>query len=101
MKAYDEGNARRRNSTMIRNIHLLMKRGALCGAVLTLLTAHLPAQSAEALRLTVGRSVIIEYPSDIATIDTGNPDIADVVVRTTREVLINPKSIGNTTLVIW
>ena len=42
---------------MIRNTHLLMKRGALCGAVLTLLTAHLPAQSAEELRLTVGRSV--------------------------------------------
>jgi pilus assembly protein CpaC len=86
---------------MIRNTHLLMKRGALCGAVLTLMTAHLPAQSAEELRLTVGRSVIIEYPSDIATIDTGNADIVDVVVRTTREVLINPKSVGNATLVIW
>ena len=86
---------------MIRNSHLFVKRGALCGAVLALLGANLPAQSAEELRLTVNKSVVIEYPSDVAKIDTSNPDVVDVVLSTTREVLVNAKGVGSATLIIW
>ncbi|HEY1758915.1 MAG TPA: pilus assembly protein N-terminal domain-containing protein [Bryobacteraceae bacterium] len=86
---------------MIRNTHLFVKRGALCGAVWALLVVNLPAQNAEDLRLTVNKSVVIEYPSDVAKIDTSNPEVVDVVLSTTREVLVNAKGVGNATLIIW
>ncbi len=62
---------------MIRNSHSIVKRGALCGAVWALLGVSLPAQNAEELRLTVGKSVVIEYPTDVRQVYTSNPDVVD------------------------
>src|SRR5438132_6853697 len=53
------------------------------------------------LRLTVGKSVVIDYPSDIGRISTSNPDIVDAVPITAREILINAKANGQSTLVVW
>jgi pilus assembly protein CpaC len=87
---------------MIRNSHLMiMKRGALCGAVWALLGVSLPAQNAEDLRLTVNKSVVIEYPSDVRQVYTSNPDVVDYTLSTTREILVTSKGIGNATLIIW
>lgn len=59
------------------------------------------AQSAEDLRLTVGKSVVIDYPSDVRQISTSNPEILDASPVTTREILIHGKSLGNATMVVW
>lgn len=59
------------------------------------------AQSAEDLRLTVGKSVVIDYPSDIRQISTSSPDIVDASPVTTREILLHGKGLGNATLVVW
>ena len=53
------------------------------------------------LRMTVGKSVVIDYPSDIGRISTSNPDIVDAVPITAREILINAKANGQSTLVVW
>src|SRR5260370_27922328 len=53
------------------------------------------------LKLTVGKSVVIDYPSDIGRISTSNPDIVDAVPITSREILINAKANGQSTLVVW
>jgi pilus assembly protein CpaC len=58
-------------------------------------------QGAEDLRLTVGKSVVIDYPSDIRQISTSNPDIVDASPVTTREVLLHGKGLGSATLVVW
>jgi len=58
-------------------------------------------QSAEELRLTVGKSVVIDYPSDIRQISTSSPDIVDASPVTTREILLHGKGLGNATLVVW
>src|SRR5258708_963446 len=55
----------------------------------------------EELRLTVGKSVVIDYPADISRISTSNPDIVDASPVTTREILIHGKSFGTVTLVVW
>jgi len=55
----------------------------------------------EDIRLTVGKSIVIDYPADIARISTSNPEIADASPVTTREVLIQGKAFGNDTLVVW
>src|SRR5262249_22982909 len=53
------------------------------------------------LKLTVGKSVVIDYPSDIGRISTSNPDIVDAVPITAREILVNAKANGQSTLVVW
>src|SRR5579863_9307373 len=69
------------------------------GLVLGAATAY--GQSAEDLRLTVGKSVVIDYPSDIRQISTSSPDIVDAAPVTTREILLHGKGLGNATLVVW
>lgn len=78
-----------------------LSRGALLvlGCLLGAATAF--AQSAEELRLTVGKSVVIDYPSDIRQISTSSPDIVDASPVTTREILLHAKGLGNATLVVW
>ncbi|MFN7922644.1 MAG: pilus assembly protein N-terminal domain-containing protein [Bryobacteraceae bacterium] len=62
----------------------------------------LAAQStSEDLRVTVGKSVVIDYPTDIGRISTSNPDVVDAVAVSTREVLLHAKSHGTSTIVIW
>lgn len=55
----------------------------------------------EDIRLTVGKSIVIDYPADISRISTSNPEIADASPVTTREILIQGKAFGNDTLVVW
>jgi len=55
----------------------------------------------EEVRLTVGKSIVIDYPADIARISTSNPDIVDASPVTAREVLLHGKSFGTVTLVVW
>src|SRR5580765_6546054 len=59
------------------------------------------SQSAEDLRLTVGKSVVIDYPSDVRQISTSNPDILDASPVTTREILLHAKGLGSATMVVW
>ncbi len=76
-------------------------RIVLSGALLTLGTGLIPAQSAEDLRMTVGKSVVIDYPNDIRQISTSNPDIIDASPVTTREILLHGKGLGSATMVVW
>jgi pilus assembly protein CpaC len=76
--------------------------GAVLGlSALALLPGSLTGQSAEDLRLTVGKSVVIDYPSDIRQISTSNPDIVDASPVTTREILLHGKGVGAATMVVW
>ena len=76
-------------------------RGALTVLGFLLGAATVFGQSAEDLRLTVGKSVVIDYPSDIRQISTSSPDIVDASPVTTREILLHGKGLGNATLVVW
>ena len=55
----------------------------------------------EDIRLTVGKSIVIDYPTDISRISTSNPDIVDASPVTGREILVHGKSYGTVTLVVW
>jgi pilus assembly protein CpaC len=57
--------------------------------------------SAEDLRLTVGKSVVIDYPVDVSRISTSNPDVVDASPVTSREILLQGKASGIATLVVW
>src|SRR5438477_4445079 len=55
----------------------------------------------EDIRLTVGKSITIDYPADIARISTSNPDIVDASPVTAREVLVHGKAFGTVTMIVW
>src|SRR4029077_10566138 len=59
------------------------------------------AQGAEDLRITVGKSIVIDYPADIRQISTSNPEIVDANPVTTREILMSGKGLGSATMVVW
>lgn len=59
------------------------------------------AQSVEELRLTTGKSIVLDYPADIRQISTSDPAIVDAVAVSTREILLNAKAAGAATVIIW
>lgn len=56
---------------------------------------------ADEIHILTGRSVVLEHPDDIVRISVANPEVIDAVAVTTREVLLNAKSSGTTSLIIW
>src|SRR5450755_662367 len=55
----------------------------------------------EDIRLTVGKSIVIDYPTDISRISTSNADIVDAAPVTAREILVHGKAFGTVTVVVW
>jgi len=62
-----------------------------------------PVQSSTARDLTLmaGRGELLQFRNDVQRVAIAEPKIADAVVVSPREVMVNAKSPGNTTLVIW
>jgi pilus assembly protein CpaC len=83
---------------MMRSIQRLL---ILAGCVIVGAAALGAQGGPEDLRLTVGKSIVIDYPADIARISTSNADVADASPVTGREVLIHGKAYGTVTLVVW
>lgn len=73
---------------------------ALAGAAVAAKGGEIP-DTPEPMKLSVGRSVVLDRASDVARVSISNPDVVDAVAVTTREILINAKSSGLSTLVIW
>jgi len=53
------------------------------------------------LHLLVGRSLVLTSPSNIRRISIADPNIADVMVLSANQVLVNAKSPGGVSLVLW
>ncbi len=53
------------------------------------------------INLTVGRGELVQFMSDISRVAVSEPKIADAVVVSPREVMINAKSVGRGTIVVW
>src|SRR6516165_8262827 len=51
--------------------------------------------------LTAGRSTVLTTDFDIARIAVNNPAVADAVVVLPREILIDGKSAGTVSLIVW
>ena len=55
----------------------------------------------ERVELTAGRSTVLNTPFDITRIAVTNPAVADATVVAPREVLIDGKSAGTVSLIVW
>jgi pilus assembly protein CpaC len=67
-------------------------------------TAPLSGQQVEpatVLRVPVGNSSVVMHGSVLDRVSIGNPEIADAVVVSAREVVVNGKAAGTTSLLLW
>jgi len=53
------------------------------------------------LTVTVGKSLIVDSPVNIQRVSVANADLADAVAITPKELVVNGKAPGETTLIIW
>src|ERR1700759_4933472 len=69
----------------------------------TLLAQTQPARSATTttMKLTVGRGDLIRFQTDVKQVAASEPKIADVVVISPREVMVNAKGPGRATVIVW
>ncbi len=57
--------------------------------------------SPQSLDLTVGTSKIVETPNRFKRASLAEPEIADTIVLSTKQVYVTAKKIGTTTLTLW
>jgi pilus assembly protein CpaC len=53
------------------------------------------------LSVTVGKSLVVDSPVNIQRVSVANADLADAVAITPKELVVNGKAPGETTLIIW
>jgi pilus assembly protein CpaC len=57
--------------------------------------------SAFPLSVNVGQSLVLETPNEVSTVSIADPKVADAAVGSQRTVVVNGKSTGVTSLVVW
>jgi pilus assembly protein CpaC len=76
-------------------------RGAATAAVAGVIAMAAPAAMAETLRIPVGHAHVVESNATVTTVAIASPDIADAAVGSERTVVVNGKSAGKTSLVVY
>lgn len=57
--------------------------------------------ASEVLTISRGTSTLVTPPARVARVSIGDPAIADAVVVSPQEVLVNGRALGATTLIVW
>ena len=63
--------------------------------------APAPPTAARELYVTVGKSLLVDSPTIIQRVSVANGTIAEAIATTPREVLVNGKAAGETSLIVW
>jgi pilus assembly protein CpaC len=59
------------------------------------------AGAAFPLQVIVGQSLVLEMPKEVTTVSIADPKIADAAVGSPKTVVVNGKTSGTTSLVVW
>jgi len=70
-------------------------------ALLLVLPALLCAQSPRELSIVTGRGELLQFERDIERVAISEPKIADAIVVSPREIMVNAKTPGKASLVVW
>jgi pilus assembly protein CpaC len=60
-----------------------------------------PPTAARELYVTVGKSLLVDSPTIIQRVSVANGTVAEAIATTPREVLVNGKTAGETSLIVW
>src|SRR5580700_2249491 len=63
--------------------------------------APMEAEAPQTLHLLVGRSIVITSPARIKRVSIADPTIAEAIVVSPNQVLVNGKTPGGVSLIIW
>ena len=63
--------------------------------------APAPPTAARELYVTVGKSLLVDSPTVIQRVSVANGTVAEAIATTPREVLVNGKAAGETSLIVW
>ena len=74
---------------------------AIAGFLLLPVAYGQPGTASRELSVVVGKSVVVDSPVNIQRVSVANPAFAEAVAITPREVLINGKAPGETSLIVW
>jgi len=70
-------------------------------AVQTAAAQEVHSQAARDLFVTVGKSLVVDSPVNIQRVSVGNGEMAEALAVNPREVLVNGKAAGETSIIIW
>ena len=70
-------------------------------AVQTAAAQEVHSQAARDLFVTVGKSLVVDSPVNIQRVSVGNGEMAEALAVNPREVLVNGKTVGETSIIIW
>ena len=87
--------------TLIRSSRLNRFFRCLPAAVALVAASAVAFAQVEELKLTVGKSIVLDYPADIRQISTSDPAVVDAIAVTTREMLLHGKGNGVATIIVW
>lgn len=59
------------------------------------------SMTSQKLPITIGKSIIVESADTVRRVSIANPEIADTVVLTSRQIYVTGKASGMTTLTLW
>ncbi|MGI8742966.1 MAG: type II and III secretion system protein family protein [Bryobacteraceae bacterium] len=57
--------------------------------------------ASRAISLTVGKGNLLQFSNEVLRVAVAEPKIADAIVVSPREVMLNAKGVGKTTVVVW
>jgi Flp pilus assembly secretin CpaC len=72
-----------------------------CGSLQTADAAVVPAGPLLKTEVIIGKSQVLAFTENITRVSVTDPNIADVMVASPRQVLINGKAAGTTSMVVW
>ncbi len=74
-----------------------------CALALSLacLVGQTPPPASRDMTLVIGRGELLQFPSEIQRVVVSEPKIADAVVVSPKEVMVNAKGLGKATLIVW
>src|SRR6266480_2917920 len=70
-------------------------------SVIALLIAPTMAQSPREVAIITGRGELLQFERDIERVAISEPKIADAIVVSPREIMVNGKSAGKASLIVW
>ncbi len=63
--------------------------------------APMEAEAPQTLHLLVGRSIVITSPARIKRVSIADPTVAEAIVVSTNQVLVNGRTPGGVSLIVW
>ena len=84
-----------------RTMKSAMRSCAAVAIALTVVTGLAAGQARDKIRIPVGRAEVVSSTEDVRTVAIAEPKIADAAVGSAKTVVVNAKSAGTTTLVVY